>query len=146
MFHVNLTNNPLTGQQITQAHRQQGYVARYFVARANRIHNEVFEVNRREYEKHSDDSYVLSGHLNWIIKGLLEDHQVSIYTGNPTFDGGREPINVPGVLTQNRGAVRFLSRKIPAVKDYLTNYEEFHRGVDPHVNTGPRGPIRDPKR
>ena len=56
MFHVNLTNNPLTGQQITQAHRQQGYVVRYFVARANRIHNEVFEVNRREYEKHYDNN------------------------------------------------------------------------------------------
>ena len=41
---------------------------------------------------------------------------------------GTEPINIPGVLTQNEGAVRFLSRQIPAVKNYFDRpnaYEEF---------------------
>ena len=55
-FAVHIPYSPLTEQQITQVHRQRGYVARYFAARGNRIHNEVFEVNRREYEKHYDNN------------------------------------------------------------------------------------------
>ena len=73
------------------------------------------------------------GHLNWTIKGLQEDREIWIYTGSPVYDDisekrGTEPISIPGVLTQNEGAVRFLSRKIPAVKNYLTDYKQFYVG------------------
>ena len=125
-FAVKIPDNPLTEQQITQVHRQRGYVARYFAAKANHINQEVFEITRRDYDKLYSNQYVILGHLNWVIKGRLGDQILNLYTGNPTYEGGKEPITIPGVLTQNEGAVRFLSRKIPAVKNYLTNYGQFY--------------------
>ena len=125
-FAVRIPDNPLTEQQITQVHRQRGYVARYFAAKANHINQEVFEITRRDYDKLYSNQYVVLGHLNWVIKGRLGDQILNLYTGNPTYEGGKEPITIPGVLTQNEGAVRFLSRKIPAVKNYLTNYGQFY--------------------
>ena len=125
-FAVRIPDNPLTEQQITQVHRQRGYVARYFAAKANHINQEVFEITRRDYDKLYSNQYVILGHLNWVIKGRLEDQIIHLYTGYPTYEGGKEPITIPGVLTQNEGAVRFLSRKIPAVKNYLTNYGQFY--------------------
>ena len=125
-FAVRIPDNPLTEQQITQVHRQRGYVPRYFAAKANHINQEVFEITRRGYDKLYSNQYVVLGHLNWVIKGRLGDQILNLYTGNPTYEGGKEPINIPGVLTQNEGAVRFLSRKIPAVKNYLTNYGQFY--------------------
>ena len=125
-FTVKIPDSPLTEQQITQVHRQRGYVARYFAAKANHINQEVFEITRRDYDKLYSNQYVVLGHLNWVIKGRLGDQILNLYTGNPTYEGGKEPINIPGVLTQNEGAVRFLSRKIPAVKNYLTNYGQFY--------------------
>ena len=127
-FAVRIPDNPLTEQQITQVHRQRGYVARYFAAKANHINQEVFEITRRDYDKLYSNQYVILGHLNWVIKGRLGDQSLNLYTGNPTYEGGKEPINIPGVLTQNEGAVRFLGRKIPAVKNYLTDYEQFYVG------------------
>jgi len=127
-FFVIIPDNPLTEQQITQAHRQQGYVPRYFAAKANHINQEVFEITRRDYDRLYSNQYVILGHLNWVIKGRLEDQIIHLYTGNPTYEGGKEPINIPGVLTQNAGAVRFLSRKMPVVKNHLINYEQFYIG------------------
>ena len=125
-FSVIIPDNSLTEQQITQVHRQRGYVPRYFAAKANHINQEVFEITRRGYDKLYSNQYVVLGHLNWVIKGRLGDQILNLYTGNPTYEGGKEPITIPGVLTQNAGAVRFLSRKIPAVKNYLTNYGQFY--------------------
>jgi hypothetical protein len=128
-FAVRIPDNPLTEQQITQVHRQRGYVPRYFAAKANHINQEVFEITRRDYDKLYSNQYVVLGHLNWVIKGRLGDQILNLYTGNPTYEGGKEPINIPGVLTQNEGAVRFLSRKIPVVKNHLINYEQFYIGT-----------------
>ena len=128
-FFVIIPDNPLTEQQITQVHRQRGYVPRYFAAKANHINQEVFEITRRDYDKLYSNQYIILGHLNWVIKGRLEDQIIHLYTGNPTYEGGKEPINIPGVLTQNAGAVRFLSRKIPVVKNHLINYEQFYIGT-----------------
>jgi len=127
-FAVIIPDNPLTEQQITQVHKQRGYVARYFAAKANHVTQEVFEITRRDYDKLYSNQYVILGHLNWVIKGRLDDQIIHLYTGNPAYAGGKEPINIPGVLTQNAGAVRFLGRKIPVVKNYLTNYEQFYIG------------------
>ena len=113
---------------ITETHTIRGHLPRYFAAKANHINDEVFEVNRREYERLYGNSYVVLGHLNWTIKGQLEERKHLLYTGNPTFEGGKAPINIHGVLTQNEGTVRFISRKIPAVKNYLTNYGLFYVG------------------
>ena len=125
-FNVSIVNIPLTMEQITEDHKRHGLVPRYFAAKANHINQEVFEITRRDYDKLYSNQYVVLGHLNWVIKGQLEDQIIHLYTGNPTYEGGKEPINIPGVLTQNAGAVRFLSRKIPAVKNYLTNYGQFY--------------------
>ena len=127
-FAVKIPDNPLTEQQITQVHKQRGYVARYFAAKANHINQEVFEITRRDYDKLYSNQYVILGHLNWVIKGRLDDQIIHLYTGNPSYVGGKEPINIPGVLTQNAGAVRLLGRKIPVVKNHLTNYEQFYIG------------------
>ena len=126
-FAVIIPDNPLTEQQITQVHRQRGYVPRYFAAKANHINQEVFEITRRDYEYFKDARYVILGQLNWVITGLLEDREIWVYTGSPIYDmGGKEPISIPGLLTQNRAAVRFLSGQIPAVKNYLTDYKQFY--------------------
>ena len=128
-FNVSIVNVPLTMEQITEDHKRRGLVPRYFAAKANHIDEQVFEVTHRKYSAFKRNQYVIIGTLNWLIRGPLEDREFLIYTGNPTFDGSREPITIPGLLTQNRAAVRFLSRKIPAVKNYLTNYEQFYVGV-----------------
>jgi len=122
-FLVNLTTTLPT---ITEKHKNQGYLERYFAARGNHIDKEVFEITRRRYEQLYDNRYIILGHLNWLITGPLEDREYLLYTGNPMFEGGREPISIPGLLTQNRGAVRFLSKQIPAVKNYLTDYKQFY--------------------
>ena len=125
-FLVNIANTLPT---ITEIHKQNGVLPRYFAAKANHIDKEVFEITRRRYEQLYDNRYVMLGHLNWVIVGPLEDREIWVYTGSPIYDmGGKEPINIPGVLTQNEGTVRFLSRKIPAVKNYLTNYGQFYVG------------------
>jgi hypothetical protein len=124
-FNIKLTNTTPT---IMENHIKMGYLPRYFAAKANHMNDEVFEINRRDWEMYYNVKYVTTGHLNWVIKGQLKDREHLLYTGNPTFDGGREPINIPGLLTQNRAAVRFLSRKIPAVKNYLTDYKQFYVG------------------
>ena len=118
---------------ITEKHIQRGSLPRYFAAKANHIDKQVFEITHREYYNLYDNRYVILGHLNWRIKGRLEDREMWVYTGNHTLNSpdhpqGTEPINIPGVLTQNEGAVRFLSRKIPAVKNYLTDYKQFYVG------------------
>ena len=123
-FMVSLTTTLPT---ITEKHKNQGYLERYFAAKGNHIDKEVFEITRRRYEQLYDNRYVILGHLNWLITGLLEDREVWVYTGSPIYNmGGKEPISIPGLLTQNRAAVRFLSKKIPAVKNYLTDYKQFY--------------------
>ena len=130
-------NKPLTLDQITQADRRRGYVPRYFAAKVTHIHEEVFEITRREYDFFYDVTSIVVGHLKWVIAGPQDNSEIWVYTGNPTHDDdpksprrGTEPISIPGVLTQNEGAVRFLSSKIPAVKNYFDRpnaYEEFWR-------------------
>ena len=123
-FLVNIANTLPT---ITEIHKQNGVLPRYFAAKANHIDKEVFELTRRGWEKYYDINYVVLGHLNWVITGPLEDREMWVYTGSPIYDmGGKEPISIPGVLTQNRAAVRFLSKTIPAVKNYLTDYKQFY--------------------
>ena len=125
-FNIDLKN---TLPKITKRDVNRGYFPRYFAAKANQINHEVFEITRRDYEYLRESRYIITGHLNWVIKGPLEDREVWFYTGNPTYDmGGKEPINLPGVLTQNRGAVRFLSKRIPILGNHLTNYQEFYVG------------------
>ena len=132
-FNVTITNIIPT---ITEAYKQQGYLPRYFAARANHINNEVFEITRRDYEVFLDNSYVMVGHLNWTIKGKLDDHTLWVYTGSPIYDDaaespqrGTDPIIIPGLLTQNRAAVKFLSKRIPSLQNRLTDYREYYHGV-----------------
>ena len=128
-FTVNIKETPLTEQQITEEHKQRKYVPRFFVAKANHIDEQVYEVNFKDYEYHKRNRYMITGRLNWLIRGPLEDHEMWVYTGSPIYDmGGKEPIIIPGILTQNETAVRFLSRKIPAVNNYLTDYKQFYVG------------------
>ena len=128
-FFTNVVETPLTEQQITEEHKQRKYVPRYFVAKGNQVDTQVYEVNLRDYEFHRRDHYMIIGRLNWLIRGPLEDREIWVYTGSPIYDmGGKEPISIPGILTQNETAVRFLSRKIPAVKNYLTDYKQFYVG------------------
>ena len=132
-FRINIRSTPLVESQITAVNRSSGYVPRYFAAKSNQIDKKVFEITRRDYEYFQDNKYIVLGHLNWTIKGNLVDRAIWVYTGSPVHDDmlesprrGTEPINIPGVLTQNEGAVRFLSRKIPAVENYLTDYKQFY--------------------
>lgn len=112
---------------ITQAHISQKYVTRYFVARSNQIHSVVYEVGDRQYDDLMANCCVIGGYLNWIIKGPLDDYTVKVYTGVP-WNGGVEDIRIPGVRSQNKGAVMYLGKKIPILKNTLTMYDQFYIG------------------
>lgn len=106
----------------------RGYFARYFVSKANQTTTRVHEVSRNEYDRLKRKDFITNGRLNWTIRGSLEDTILNLYTGNPAFEMGKEPIAIPGVLTQNQGAVIFLSRRIPALQSYLRRFDQFYVG------------------
>jgi len=85
----------------------------------------VYEVNLREYEKHMGNQYIVNTYLKWLIVGKKEDTIIEVYMTNPNE---KEPITIPGVLTQNKASVMFHSRKIPAIKSYLRKYDQFYVG------------------
>lgn len=114
--------------EITEQDIRRGYVPRYFVARGNQITTVVHEVSDTEYNKLKQKDFLVTGYINWSITGKLEDTYIDLYTGNPTYEAGLEPILFAGVLTQNEAAVRFLGRKIPAVINYLRRYDQFYVG------------------
>jgi hypothetical protein len=101
---------------------------RYFAAKSNHRNEMIYEIARRDYEKYVDNDYVVIGNLKWVIVGKLEDRTIQVYTGNPAYDYGKEPIIIPGILTQNEAAVKFLSRRIPAITSYLRKYDQFYVG------------------
>lgn len=113
---------------ITEQDEARGYVPRYFITKSNHITTTVHEVSRKEYDRLKGKDIMVSGYINWVIRGKLEDTILSVHTGNPTYENGYEPITIPGVLTQNEGAVRFLGRKIPALINYLRRYDQFYVG------------------
>lgn len=104
------------------------FMYRYFASKANLLNTQIFEISRRDYERYENNQFIITGHLKWLIVGKLEDMQISVYTGNPTFEGGREPITIPGILTQNEAAVKFLSRRLPYLSNHLRNYQQFYVG------------------
>ena len=124
-FVVNIKN---TIPSVTQKDINRGYMPRYFATRANQIRDQVYEISLRDYHTFTGNRFVVLGHLTWMIDGDLEDKTITVYTGNPSFPEGREPIIIPGVLTQNKASVMFLSKKIPAIKSYLRKYDQFYVG------------------
>lgn len=112
---------------ITQAHINQKYVTRYFVSKSNQLRTVVYEVGVRQYDDLMTNCCVIGGFLNWIIKGPLDDYTVKVYTGVP-WNEGVEDINIPGVMSQNKGAVMYLGKKIPILKNTLTIYDQFYIG------------------
>ena len=114
------------------------FMYRYFASKANQLRETpvnniqregpVYEITRRDYERYLDNQFVVTGHLKWLIVGRKEDTIINLYTGNPAYEEGKEPITIPGVLTQNAASVMFLSRKLPAIKSYLRKYDQFYVG------------------
>lgn len=108
---------------------------RYFASKANQLRETpvnniqregpVYEITRRDYERYLDNPYVVTTHLKWLIVGKKEDTIIEVYMTNPNE---KEPITIPGVLTQNKASVMFHSRKIPAIKSYLRKYDQFYVG------------------
>jgi hypothetical protein len=135
-----LINIRSTTPKVTNFDIRNGYMPRYFACKANQLYGPVenniqsegiiYEISRRDYERYTGVRYVILGHLNWVIRGKLEDREseVMLYTGHPALEKGREPIVLPGVLTQNEASVMFLSRKLPAIKSYLRKYDQFYVG------------------
>ena len=113
---------------VNQKDINRKFMYRYFASKANQLDTAVYEITRREYDRHVGNSYVILGNLKWSIVGKLEDITINLYTGNPAYEFGREPITIPGILTQNESAVRFLGRRIPVVKSYLRKYDQFYVG------------------
>jgi hypothetical protein len=99
---------------------------RYFMSKANQTNSIVHEVSQRRYDELIPEPFVVGGFLNWVIVGKMDDYTINVYTGAPP--NGTEDIKIPGVLTQNRGSVIFLSRKLPMVENFLTKYDQFYVG------------------
>jgi len=120
-----LVNIKPTTPVVTNRDKNRKYMYRYFVSKANQINTMVYEVNLREYEKHMGNQYIVNTYLKWLIVGKKEDTIIEVYMTNPNE---KEPITIPGVLTQNKASVMFYSRKIPALKSYLRKYDQFYVG------------------
>jgi len=114
------------------------FMYRYFASKANQLRETpvnniqregvVYEITRRDYERYLDNNFVVTGHLKWLIVGKKEDMTIMVDTANPNYEDGKEPITIPGVLTQNEASVMFLSRKLPPIKSYLRKYDQFYVG------------------
>lgn len=124
-FDIQITSyNP----KVTQRDIEQGFITRYFVSKKNQLTSEVYEVTHSDVKSLANNPYIETAHLNWTIRGKLDNYTVKVYTGNPMEDGF-ESITVPGVIQQNKGAVEYLSKKIPAIKKYLTKFDQFYLGA-----------------
>ena len=110
---------------ITQSDMQIGYIFRYFVSKANQINDEVYEVDHRTYISLKTHPFIVAEYITWTIKGPLDDSTVSVYTGIDKNDG-YETLTVPGVISQNKGYVEYVSNSIPAIKNLLTDYKQFY--------------------
>jgi len=124
-FTVNIKN---TTPIVTKQDINRKFMYRYFASKANQVNTTVYEITRRDYEKYLDNPFVVLGHLKWVIDGKLKDTKMDVYTGNSKNDRGIESIVIPGVLTQNKASVMFLSKKIPAIKNLLRRYDQFYIG------------------
>ena len=111
---------------ITERDIKRRSFVRYFVSKSNQIKSTVHEVNQRQYDALLPETYVVGGYWNWKIVGRLEDYVINVHTGAPP--NGMEDIKIPGVLTQNRGSVIFLSKRLPALESFLTKYDQFYVG------------------
>lgn len=114
--------------EITPSDINRGFKPRYFAAKSNQIRDKVYEIDLRTYHDLSSNDFVVLGHINWIIVGDLEDSTINVHTGSPIHPHGMETITIPGVLTQNEISVMFLSKKIPAISNYLKNLKQFYVG------------------
>ena len=120
---------------VSQKDINRKFMYRYFASKANQLRETpvnniqregpVYEITRRDYERYLDNPYVVTTHLKWLIVGKKEDTIIEVYMTNPNE---KEPITIPGVLTQNKASVMFHSRKIPALKSYLRKYDQFYVG------------------
>ena len=116
-----------TAPTITEADRERGYFVRYFVAKASQINSLVYEVDSYQYDDLTWRDGIIGGRLVWTIRGPLDSYTISVYTGLPV-NGGYEDITIPGVKAQNKGAVAYLSKKIPILQNTLTVYDQYYIG------------------
>ncbi len=123
---------------VSQKDINRTFMYRYFASKANQLletpvnniqrEGPVYEITRRDYERYLDNQFVVTTHLKWLIVGRKEDMTIMVDTANPNYEDGKEPITIPGILTQNKASVMFHSRKIPALKSYLRKYDQFYVG------------------
>ena len=123
-----MINIDQTIPSVTDKDIRRKFMYRYFAAKSNHRTSMIYEITRRDYDRLVDNDYVVLGNLKWVIVGKLEDRTIQVYTGNPAYEQGKEPIVIPGILTQNQASVMFLSRRIPAITSYLRKYDQFYVG------------------
>ena len=107
--------------------KQNGYMTRYFVSKANQISSIVYEVSPRQYDDLIWRDYIVGVYFNWLIKGHLDNYTIKVYTGVP-FDNGVETIMIPGVKYQNEAIIQYYSEKIPILKNTVRIYDQFYIG------------------
>lgn len=110
--------------EITDRDRRRGYTNRYFAAKANQIKDRAYEISLREFKRLKSDPYVVTAKTTWVISGPLEDHERDVTFQGPSSN--KEPVIIPGVLTQNKSSIIFVSKKIPAIKKILKDPQEFY--------------------
>ena len=119
-FRRTLLNQTITAYvpNITVQEIRAGKFWRYFATRPSNLRSSVTEISAMEYERLRKNPTIVTVQLKWIIKGPLDDTNLSVYTGRA--DGQKETVVIPGVRTQNQAAIDSAAEKIPILKQILS--------------------------
>lgn len=82
----------------------QGYIARYFLQKANDFNSPIYEVKQRALSKYSNNSFYTVVSLDWRLTGNKEE-----------------------IKKSNSASLRLASAKMPKIQLYLPNLLQFHK-------------------
>ncbi len=109
--------------EITDEDVDNGFIIRYFTRQSNHHTGEIYELDKRTYNKVSSNPLYNVIALDWKITGKLDD-----IMGTQI---GNSPVRTyTGVNTANQKAVNEADRELPGMKYKLMNFSQFW------VNTG----------
>jgi len=99
----------------TEENYSEGYILRYFTIRVNSGFETITEVSKDVYTTTIPNPLYSQAVIKWRITGKVLDD-----TTNPLY-------TVPGVISENRQAIKEQEHLIPGIKNYLTNLIQYHK-------------------
>lgn len=102
----------------SDADHEFGEIRRYFSQQANQSNGEVIETSKGVFNVLSEKSLFTVVELRWTISGDAED----------TIDSSTGEVDVRGVRSSNRAAVKEAAKVISAITNKLANTLQLWRG------------------